>query len=144
MPPPAVASTLIWAISCWSFSCICCAWRIICCMLPGSFTLRLLEIANLIDFAVEDFLETLHLGIGQGTFGDLVFGVGYRRGERSGGLLNFSHDHLYAHRPGRHLVYCLTEIVFAQRQFERLGSGDQQFPVLLRYIGVLDCICRER
>src|SRR6185295_16473014 len=86
MPPPAVASTLICAISCWSFSCICCAWRIICCMLPGSFTYLLLEVANFADFAAEYFAEALHLGVGERASGGFVFRRGWRRCHCARGL----------------------------------------------------------
>ena len=75
MPPPAVASTLICAISCCSFSCICCAWCIICCMLPGSFTCLLLQISNFADLAAEDFAEALHFRIGQRAAGGFVLRV---------------------------------------------------------------------
>src|SRR6185369_1367657 len=81
MPPPAVAVTLISAISCCIFSCICCAWRIICCMLPGSFTYLLLEVANFAYFAAEDFTETLDFRVGKRAAGDFVLRVGlWRRG----------------------------------------------------------------
>jgi hypothetical protein len=78
MPPPAVASTLISAISCCQLLLHLLAWRIICCMLPGSFTLRLLEIANFADFAAEHFLEALDFGVGQGAAGGLIFAGGRR------------------------------------------------------------------
>src|ERR1035441_2423627 len=72
MPPPAVAGTLICAISC----------RIICCILPGSFTYLLLEVANFAYFAAEDFAEAAHFGVGQRAAGDFVFGFGFvRRGQ---------------------------------------------------------------
>src|ERR1039457_2123170 len=82
MPPPAVAVTLICAISCCIFSCICCAWRIICCILPGSFTYLLLEVANFAYFAAEDFAEAAHFRVGQRAPGDFVLAFGFgRRGE---------------------------------------------------------------
>src|SRR5262249_20128463 len=99
MPPPAVASTLICAISCCIFSCICCAWRIICCMLPGSFTYLLLEISNFADFAAEDFAETAHFGVGKGATGDFVFSLGFwRRGnaDRRWTRASFSSGELHA------------------------------------------------
>src|SRR5271157_1492216 len=76
MPPPAEASTLIWATSCWSFSCTCCAWRIICCiccMLPGNFTGLLLEVSNFADFAAKHFPEAPDLGVGQRAGGGFLF-----------------------------------------------------------------------
>src|ERR1035441_9987336 len=83
MPPPAVAVTLMSAISCCIFSCICCAWRIICCILPGSFTYLLLEVANFTNFAAEDFAEVAHFRVGKSPAGDIVAGFGFgRRGER--------------------------------------------------------------
>src|SRR5450756_851993 len=77
MPPPAVAVTLISAISCCIFSCICCAWRIICCILPGSFTCLLLEVANFAYFPAEDFAESPHFRVGQRAARDFVFGFGF-------------------------------------------------------------------
>src|ERR1035437_3433386 len=77
MPPPAVAVTLISAISCCIFSCICCAWRIICCILPGSFTCLLLEVANFAYFAAGDFAEMPHFRVGKSPARDFVFGFGF-------------------------------------------------------------------
>src|ERR1035437_5498348 len=77
MPPPAVAVTLISAISCCIFSCICCAWRIICCILPGSFTYLLLEVANFAHFAAEDFAEMPHFRVGKSPARDFVFALGF-------------------------------------------------------------------
>src|ERR1035441_7089566 len=85
MPPPAVAVTLISAISCCIFSCICCAWRIICCILPGSFTCLLLEIANFANFAAEDFAETPDFRIGERAAGDVVRGFGLGRRDEADG-----------------------------------------------------------
>src|SRR5450759_4433869 len=78
MPPPAVALTLISAISCCIFSCICCAWRIICCIftLPGSFTFLLLEVANFAYFAAEDFAETPHFRVGKRAARGFILGFG--------------------------------------------------------------------
>src|SRR5512140_2350420 len=90
LPPPAVAVTLIRAISCCIFSCICCAWRIICCMLPGSFTVLLLEIADFAYFAAKNVAETLYFGVGQrAPRGVVLFGRlgrGQRNGRRCGGV----------------------------------------------------------
>src|SRR3982751_1623607 len=83
MPPPAVAVTLIRAISYCIFSCICCAWRIICCMLPGSFTVLLLEIADFAYFAAEYFAEALYFGICQRATGGVVFFGRLGRGQRN-------------------------------------------------------------
>src|SRR5579863_5308485 len=102
MPPPAEASTLIWAISCWSFSCICCAWRIICCIcciLPGTFTWLLLEVADFAYFAAEDFAEVLYFGIGESAFGDFVFigGRARRLRHRRGWRGRFGDNHFDSH-----------------------------------------------
>src|ERR1039457_2715084 len=127
MPPPAEASTLIKAISCASFSCICCAWRIICCvlpMLPGSFTLRLLQVSNFADFARgEDFAEALHFGMGKRAAGGLVFRDGRRggRGRRCGsrrGVANLETD---AQRPAETFAHRLFEGAVAK--VERVGFG---------------------
>src|ERR1039457_1706419 len=107
MPPPAVAVTLICAISCAIFSCICCAWRIICCILPGSFTCLLLEVANFAYFAAENFSETPHFRIGQRAAGDFVLGFRFRwrgygdRRRPSGGL---SRGELHAQGPAEDLA----------------------------------------
>src|SRR5260370_31036813 len=107
MPPPAVASTRISAISCWSFSCICCAWRITCCMLPGSFTLLLLEISNLANFAAEHFPEALHFRIGQRAAGHFVVAVS--RWGRAW-LRRFTGRELDAQRPAEHGAHGLDEV----------------------------------
>src|ERR1035437_683743 len=89
MPPPAEASTLIWATSCWSFSCTCCAWRIICCiccMLPGNFTWLHLEISDFTNFAAKHFPEAPDLGVGQRAAGDFFFVVASGWRQRRGWL----------------------------------------------------------
>src|SRR6185369_16429111 len=81
MPPPAVASTRICAIFSCIFSCACCAWRMICCMFPGSFTYLLLEVANFAHFAAEGLAESLDFGVGERAAGGLVL-LRRRRGNR--------------------------------------------------------------
>src|SRR5450631_926008 len=112
MPPPAVAVTLMSAISCCIFSCICCAWRIICCILPGSFTCLLLEVANFTYFAAEDFAEALHFGVGQRPAGDIVAGfVPGRRGERDRrrSRAGFQNGELQAQGPAEDFAHGLVE-----------------------------------
>src|SRR5664279_3591907 len=107
MPPPAVAVTLIRAISCCIFSCICCAWRIICCMLPGSFTYLLLEIANFAYFAAEDLAEVLHFRVGQCAAGNFVLRIAFgRRGDAEGGRCGgrLAGSELQAQRPSEDLL----------------------------------------
>src|ERR1035438_7451070 len=102
MPPPAVASTLIAAISCCILSCICCAWRIICCILPilpGSFTLLLLEIANFSNFAAEHFAETLDFGIGERATGGVILIGRLRLRQRRCALPRVADDDLDTHLP---------------------------------------------
>src|SRR5512147_1611237 len=109
MPPPAVASTRICAISCWSFSCICCAWRIICCMLPGSFTSLLLEISNFAYFAAEDFTKPPDLGIGERPAGGLVLSrCGGSRIDRRGGRV--ANHHPDAHGTRRNALQGLLQV----------------------------------
>ena len=125
MPPPAVASTLIRAISCCSFSCICCAWRIICCMLPGSFTFLLLEIANFANFAAEHFAEALHFRVGERALGGLVLarrscpgrGAPRRRGPRRP-------SRLMTQRAAEDVAYRGLEAAVAEVQGVRFGGGD--------------------
>src|SRR5262249_7632527 len=108
MPPPAVASTLIWAISFWSFSCICCAWRIICCiccMLPGTFISLLLEIANLTDLASEHFTEALYFGVGQRAAGGFFLGRAGFCGKRRGGR-GCSDNHFDSEGTRSGMLYC--------------------------------------
>src|SRR5580700_6467811 len=106
MPPPAVASTLISAISCASLSCICLACCIICCMF-GGFTLRLLEIANFADFAAEHFLEALDFRVGQGTAGRLVLACRGRELDGGGRWSGVGDGHLDAQRPAENFAYRL-------------------------------------
>src|ERR1017187_5364601 len=131
MPPPAEASTLIRAISCASFSCICCAWRIICCMLPmlpGSFTLRLLQVSNFTDFARgEDFAEALHFGMGQRAAGGLVPGDGRRRGRGCGGRRGVAHLEPDAQRPAETFAHGFLEGAVAK--VEGVGFGGHHLQV---------------
>src|ERR1035438_2522930 len=132
MPPPAEASTLIRAISCASFSCICCAWRIICCMLPGSFTLRLLQVSNFTDFARgEDLAETLHFGMGKRAAGGLVFRNGWRGGCRGGrgrgGRRGFANLKTDAQGPAETFAHGLLEAAVAK--VERVGFGGHHLQV---------------
>src|ERR1039457_6545276 len=132
MPPPAEASTLIRAISCASFSCICCAWRIICCMLPGSFTLRLLQVSNFTDFARgENLAETLHFGMGQRAAGGLVLRDGRRgecrRGRRCGGRPAFPNLKTDAQRFAETFAHGLLEAAVAK--VERVGFGGYHLQV---------------
>src|ERR1039458_6644996 len=130
MPPPAEASTLIRAISCASFSCICCAWRIICCMLPGSFTLRLLQVSNFANFSRgKDFAEALHFGMGQRAAGGLILGDGRRCGPwcgfgRGRPIADLETD---AQRPAEAFAYGLFEAAVAK--VERVGFGGQHLQV---------------
>src|ERR1035438_2388790 len=131
MPPPAVAVTLICAISCCIFSCICCAWRIICCILPGSFTYLLLEVANFAYFAAEDFAEAAHFRVGQRAAGDLVLGFGFGRrresdGRRSGGGL--ARGEFHAQRPSEDFADCLLEGAVLKIQRVRFGRHHVQVP----------------
>src|SRR5215471_12880320 len=80
MPPPAVASTRMVAISCCIFSWACCAWRMICCMFPGSFTCLLLQVANFAHFAAEHVAEVLDFGIREGAAAGFVLLLRSRRG----------------------------------------------------------------
>src|ERR1017187_8801708 len=122
MPPPAVAVTLISAISCCIFSCICCAWRIaccICCILPGSFTCLLLEVANFTNFAAEDFAETAHFRVGKSPAGDIVRGFGFGRcGERDWRQrrAGFRAGELQAHGPAEDCAYGCVEAVILEKQ----------------------------
>src|SRR5260370_26702008 len=72
IPPPEDASTRIRATSCCMRSCICCACFIMFCMLPGSFTYLLLQIANRSNLPAEYLLKFLHLRIGQRSRRSLV------------------------------------------------------------------------
>src|SRR6266480_2626493 len=74
IPPPDEASTRIRATSCCMRSCICCACFIMFCMLPGSFTYLLLQIANRPNLPAEYLLELLHFRIGQRSRRSLVLG----------------------------------------------------------------------
>src|ERR1035438_8102487 len=112
MPPPAVAVTLIRAISCCIFSCICFAWCIICCILPGSFTCLLLEVANFTYFAAEDFAEVAHFRVGKSPAGDIVLRLGFgRRGERDRRRrrAGFRDGELQAQRPAEDFAHGLGE-----------------------------------
>src|SRR5580658_3219162 len=148
MPPPAVASTLIWAISCWSLSCICCAWRIICCMLPGSFMWLLLEVSNFADLAAEDFAEALHFGVGQRARGGFVLGRGGRfsgwgcdgRGDFRAG---FADEYFDAHGPRRDVFDGLVEILDPQRERVGLGGDDLELAAGFGDAGVFDGVGRE-
>src|ERR1035441_6912310 len=86
----------------------CCAWRIICCILPGSFTCLLLEVANLTNFAAEDFAEAAHFRVGKRPAGDIVAGfVLGRRGERGRrrSRAGFRDAELHAQRPAEDLAH---------------------------------------
>src|SRR5471030_3180853 len=147
MPPPAVASTRISAISCWSFSCICCAWRIICCMLPGSFTLLLLEISNLANFAAEHLPEALHFRIGQRAAGHFVVVVsGCGRAWR-GCFTGCDPD---TQRPAEHFTHGLGEVAVVKIQrvgFRRhhlqIGGGHRNTGVFHGVCQVLVAVGRE-
>src|SRR2546421_272764 len=127
MPPPAVASTRISATSCCIFSCICCAWRIMFCMLPGSFMDLLLEVANFAYFAAEDFPEALDLGIGERAAGDFVLRVGFRRREvgrgRSAGC-GLAGGELHAQRAAEDFADRLFEGAVAEVQAVGFRRGD--------------------
>src|SRR5581483_1465931 len=123
-PPPAVASTLMAAISCCNLSCICCAWRIICCILPGSFTGLLLKIANFSNFAAEDFAETLHFRIGKGAAGGFILAGGRGLGERLRGGAGVADDGLDAHPAAGQVNDGLVEVLFPQGKRIALGRGD--------------------
>src|SRR5450759_4906350 len=126
MPPPAVALTLISAISCCIFSCICCAWRIICCIftLPGSFTFLLLEVANFAYFAAEDFAETPHFRVGKRAARDFVLGFGFgwrgntdwRHGARRRPRARFWGGELQAQRPAEDCLDGLLEATILKIQ----------------------------
>src|SRR5689334_22976131 len=129
MPPPAVASTLMRAISCCSFSCMRCACCIICCMFPGSFTGLLLQISNLSNFAAEDLAEALHFPVCQSSAGGvrLAF-VGPRRSvARRGGRAGFANHPFDPIRLRRDLLQSFVHVVRAQRELVR-GGGDEFQP----------------
>src|SRR5207249_8312490 len=114
MPPPAEASTRIWAMSCCSFCCISCAWRIICCMLPGNFTSLLLQVSDFVNLAVEHVAESLDLRIGQRAAGGIVFpslGCGPERRGRLGRLIHANFD---AQRARGNLLYGFLQIFIPQ------------------------------
>src|SRR5262249_1953967 len=114
IPPPAAASTRIWAISCWIFSCTCCIWRIFCCMLPGIFMCLLLEISDFVDLTVEHFAEALHFGVGERTAGGFVFlGLGTLNGSRDR-LGRFFHADFDAHGAIGDLPDGLLQLIFAE------------------------------
>src|ERR1051326_8990057 len=101
MPPPAVASTRMVAISCCIFSCACCACRMICCMFPGSFTYLLLEVANLAHFSAEGVAEALDFRMAEGAAGGFVFLLHRRGGDwpvrrGGGGIAGAELDHQLA------------------------------------------------
>src|SRR3954471_21235194 len=128
MPPPAVASTLISAISCCIFSCMRCACCIICCMLPGSFTGLLLEISNFSNFAAEDFAEALHFGIGEGAAGGIVLldAGGGRCGDGGSLLAGIADRHFDAVRFGRDLLQRFVQVVGPERQLVGGGRDELQ------------------
>src|ERR1022692_4457321 len=152
MPPPAEASTLIRAISCASFSCICCAWRIICCMLPmlpGSFMLRLLQVSNFADFARgENFAEALHFGMGKGAAGGLVLRDGRRGrrgcGRRCGGWRGVANLETDAQRPAEAFAHGLFEAAVAKVQRVGFGGYHLQVGAGYRDAGVLHGIGQVR
>src|ERR1017187_4822120 len=144
MPPPAVASTLIWASSCASFSCICCAWRIICCMLPGSFTLRLLEVTNFADFAAENFLETLHFRVGQGAAGGVIFARGRREFEGGGRRTRPGDRYLHAQRPAEDLVHRRFESAVLEIHGVGLGRDHAEFRAAHRDAGIFHRVGQVR
>src|ERR1700674_957027 len=130
MPPPAVASTLISAISCCSFSCIFCACCIIACMLPGNFTSLLLEVSNLANFPAKHFPEPPHLRVGERAAGGVVCLAG--GGRHVGRRLTPSADcdldaqraaEDCAHRFGELLVVEIQLIGF-RRDHLQIGAGD--------------------
>src|SRR5262249_17267171 len=90
IPPPADASTRISPTSCCLRSCICCACFIIACMLPGSFTSLLLQIADRSDLPAKQFLELLDFRVGERSRRGLIlgsdreFGGNSRRGALAG------------------------------------------------------------
>src|SRR5882762_5706460 len=89
IPPPAEASTRMRPTSCCMRSCICCACFIMFCMLPGSFTYLLLQIANRSNLPAEYLLKFLHFRIGQRASRRLVLGrlLRLRRRRRRRGAL---------------------------------------------------------
>src|SRR5579871_2105001 len=126
MPPPAVASTLMSAISWCSFSCIFCACCIICCMLPGSFTSLLLEVSNFADLAAKDFPKTPDLFVAQRAPGEIVFFSG-GRGCRRGGLRRFADADLDPQGLSKRFPDRRFKVPVLQIELVRLGRHNLQF-----------------
>src|SRR6266851_8246837 len=142
IPPPAEASTRMRATSCCMRSCICCACFIMFCMLPGSFTYLLLQIANRSNLAAEYFLEPFHFRIAQRARRGFVRWrlLGSRRRRRS----RLAGRDLDLHRPARETADRLVQVVCPHPQHELLGRGEMQFTRRRGHRRVLDAIGRER
>src|SRR5271157_4442185 len=159
MPPPAEASTRIWATSCWSFSCTCCAWRIICCiccMLPGNFTWLLLEISNFADLAAKHFPEAPDLEVGQRAGGDFVFAVAgggrgagrgapwARRPARRGGISGVIGGEFQAQGPAENLARRVGDGAVVEVQRVRLRRSHVQIGASDRDARVFDGVGQVR
>src|SRR6266849_10308612 len=122
IPPPADASMRMRATSCCMRSCICCAFCIIDCMLPGSFTSLLLKISNRSNLPAKDFLESLHFRIGECARGGLILG----------GLLHLdgrgclARGDLDPHRTTDDTTYRLAEVVRFHSKHELFGRRELQ------------------
>src|SRR5579864_5667173 len=126
MPPPAVASTLISAISCCSFSCIFCACCIIACMLPGNFTSLLLEVSNPAHFPAKDFPEPPHLRVGERAAGGVVCLAG--GGQHCGRRFNPRVDRdLSAQRPSEDFAHRFGELLVIEIQLVGFRRDHLQF-----------------
>src|ERR1700730_8706946 len=112
MPPPAVASTRISAISSCIFFCICSACFIMACMFPGSFInpVLLLQISHHADLCVrEHLLETPHFRMRKRTLRHVVL-----RWLRLGtwGYIRLAQRSFHAHRAGGDFFHDLQDILF--------------------------------
>src|SRR5258708_21695698 len=142
IPPPAEASTRMRATSCCMRSCICCACFIMFCMLPGSFTYLLLQIANRSNLPAEYFLKFLHFRIGQRSRRSLVLGrlLRLRRSRRRRAL---SGDDLDLQRTPHNAPHRLVQVVRIHAEQELFRRGELQLVSGSGHCRVLNAVRRK-
>src|ERR1035438_7438895 len=131
MPPPAVASTRISAISSCIFFCICSACFIMACMFPGSFInpALLLKITHHADLRVgKHLLEAPHFRMRESALGHVVL-EWFQLGNRC--YIRLAKCSFHAYGTAGDFLHDLQDILFVHRQFELFGRRKMQLVVRL-------------